>query len=165
MHRDGIVSVIERYAEHICAPVRCGVNVAHIELDDQGSFVISTVDKQFHAHNVILATGPYQRTLIPAVADALPRRIRQLPASAYTNADALPAGGVLVVGAGGSGVQITEDLLAAGRETWLCVGKFKRIPRRYRGRDIMDWLEDLNLTHQPTVDRDPSDHSPLFDRR
>jgi putative flavoprotein involved in K+ transport len=163
----GIVDVLERYAEHIAAPVRCGVNVDHIRettqpSDDQARFVLDAGSHQITARNVIVATGPYQRTLIPPLSEHLPRRIRQLPASAYTNASALPAGGVLVVGAGGSGVQITEDLIAAGREVRLCVGNLKRMPRTYRGRDIMDWFEELNLTNQPVLDRDPSDHSPLL---
>ena len=162
MHRDGIVSVIDRYAKFIDAPVHCGIDVKRLLRGEDDVFKLHTNAGTYRAHNVILATGPYQHTLIPAVAHTLPRRLRQLPASAYTNATALPAGGVLVVGAGGSGVQITEDLLAAGRQTWLCVGNFKRIPRRYRGRDIMDWFEALNLTSQPVTERDPSDHSPLL---
>ena len=167
MGPQGIVQVLERYAEHIAAPVQCGVNVERIEQatsdsDPQARFIVHTGDRQITAQNVIIATGPYQRTLIPDLSEQLPRRIRQLPASAYTNAQSLPAGGVMVVGAGGSGVQITEDLIAAGRDTWLCVGHFKRMPRTYRGRDIMDWFEALNLTNQPVVDRDPNDHSPLL---
>ena len=162
MDRDGVVDVIDRYAEHINAPVRCGVNVQSIEHTSSGLFEVKTSTQTLLAQNVILATGPYQKTLIPNVSEELPRRIRQLPASAFTNADALPKGGVLVVGAGGSGVQITEDLLAAGREVWLCVGNFKRIPRRYGGRDIMDWFEELKLSSQVVVERDPSDHSPLL---
>ncbi|NKB97372.1 MAG: SidA/IucD/PvdA family monooxygenase [Pseudomonadales bacterium] len=162
MHRDGIVSVIERYAEHIKAPIQCEVDVLSVQLAQTGQFLIDTRDQKFLAENVILATGPYQRTLTPDVAKHLPQGIQQLSANTYTNATALPAGGVLVVGAGGSGVQITEDLLAAGREAWLCVGNFKRIPRSHRGRDIMDWLEELNLTNQPVDGHDPSDHSALL---
>lgn len=162
MHRDGIVSFIEQYASQIRAPIRCGVHVRSVELDSKGRFVINAGEQTFTALNVIVATGPYQKTLVPGVAAQLPPDLHQLTASTYTHPGALPPGGVLVVGAGGSGVQITEDLLAQGRETWLCVGKFKRIPRRYRGRDIMDWLEALNLTNQPVEDRDPSDHSPLL---
>ncbi|MEM7079642.1 MAG: NAD(P)/FAD-dependent oxidoreductase [Pseudomonadota bacterium] len=162
MHRDGIIDVLDRYAQHIEAPVLCGVNVEGIERDAQGVFVLQAGRRYFRARNVVVATGPYQYTRIPELADALPQRLRQLPASAYTHSAALPAGAVLVVGAGGSGVQIVEDLLAAGRDTYLCVGNFKRIPRTYRGRDIMDWFEELNLTSQVATNRDPSDHSPLL---
>ena len=161
-HRDDVIHAIERYAAHIQAPIHCGVNVKSIQRNNQGHFVVDTGDQKFLANNVIVATGPYQKTNIPSVANKLPKQLQQLTASAYTNADALPPGGVLVVGAGGSGVQITEDLLHSGRQTYLCVGKFKRIPRQYAGRDIMDWMEELNLTNQPAVDRDPTDHSPLL---
>ena len=139
MDRDGIVSVIERYANHIAAPVRCGINVHSIDRAKDDEFTLETSDFKLRARNVVLATGPYQRTIIPAVSMQLPARIMQLPASGFTNAQALPAGAVLVVGSGGSGVQIAEDLIEAGRETWLCVGRHKRVPRRYRGRDVMDW--------------------------
>ena len=109
MHRDGIVTIIERYAEYIQAPIRCGVDVQSIESGESGQYLVDAGDQQFLAENVIVATGPYQRTLIPPVAAHLPAGISQLSASAYTNATALPDGAVLVVGAGGSGVQITED--------------------------------------------------------
>ncbi len=162
MHRDGVVSAIERYAGHIGAPLRCGVDVRSIDQAPDGRFVLDGGDLQLSARNVVVATGPYQRTRIPESSSQLPRHIVQLPASAYTNADALPPGAVLVVGSGGSGVQIAEDLLAAGRRVWLCVGRHKRVPRRYRGRDVMDWLEQLGFTDQPAAERDPDDHAPLL---
>ena len=162
MHRDGVISVIEQYAAHIKAPVETEVDVRSVSVDEDGRFILDAGTTSYTADNVILATGPYQRTLIPEVAQQIPGHIRQLTASAYRNADDLPPGGVLVVGAGGSGVQITEDLLDAGRNTWLCVGNFRRIPRRYRGRDIMDWFEELNFTNQPVTDPDPTEHSPLL---
>lgn len=162
MHRDGVVQFIERYAANIDAPLHCGVEVQHLARQADGEFVLRTSRGEYRARNVVVATGPYQKTLIPPLADQLPHAVRQLPASAYTSAQALPPGGVLVVGAGGSGVQITEDLLAAGRQTWLCVGHFRRMPRRYRGRDVMDWFEQLGLTTQPVEAPDPHDHSPLL---
>ncbi len=162
MDHKGVVDVVERYAQYIRAPLRCGVNVRSLRQAADGGFKLQAGGAELLAGNVVLATGPYQHTLIPPVSTQLPQHIVQLPASSFTNAAALPPGGVLVVGAGGSGVQIAEDLLAAGRQVWLCVGKHKRVPRRYRGRDIMDWLEQLELISQPSADRDPSDHSPLL---
>ena len=162
MHRDGVVDILERYAHAISAPLRCGVNVEQLTRTGDNRFSLKTSVGEFVADNVIVATGPYQRTLIPTLANNLPPQVRQLPASAFTNANELPPGGVLVVGAGGSGVQITEDLLSAGRSTWLSVGHFRRIPRRYRGRDIMDWFEALGLANQVPADRNPNDHSPLL---
>ena len=77
--------------------------------------------------------------------------IQQLPATDYRNPDALEAGGVLVVGSGETRCQIAEELRAAGRETFLCVGGAGRMPRRYRGRDCIDWQN-----HFGWLDRTPA---------
>ncbi|MGI9595198.1 MAG: NAD(P)-binding domain-containing protein, partial [Acidimicrobiales bacterium] len=162
MDRDGIVDVLERYANHISAPVRSGINVRSVKLVDEGRFAVACDDFEVLARNVVLATGPYQRPIVPAVSMRFPADIAQLTASGFTNQGALAAGAVLVVGSGGSGVQISEDLLAAGRDVYLCVGKHRRIPRRYRGRDITDWFEDLGLISAPVVEGVDIDHSPLL---
>lgn len=162
MHAQGVVDVIERYANRISAPVRCGVNVEAIERNEDGDYLIEATTLRVRARNVVLATGPYQRTRIPAASAQLPAHIRQLPASGFTNASALPVGGVLVVGSGGSGVQIAEDLIAAGRDTWLCVGPHRRAPRRYRGRDLMDWFEQSASTAAPTPEGRPHEQAPLL---
>ena len=96
------------------------------------------------ARNVVIATGPYQRPAIPATADGL-GDVAQISASAYRNPEALPLGGVLVVGAGASGCQIAEELMLAGRHVVLSVGAHRRVPRRYRGRDIIWWINALGL--------------------
>lgn len=162
MTRDEIVRVLERYAAEIEAPMRCGVNVQSLQRDDDGLFRLETGTQALRAHNVVLATGPYQRTAVPALSTDLPTPVTQLPASAYTNAAALPAGGVLVVGAGGSGVQIAEDLLAAGRKTYLSVGQHRRIPRRYRGHDVIYWFDRLGLIDNPVPAAGPRPPSPLL---
>ncbi|HXF59842.1 MAG TPA: hypothetical protein VN539_08450, partial [Candidatus Saccharimonadales bacterium] len=67
----------------------------------------------------------------------------------------LPPGAVLIVGSGQSGCQLADELLAADREVYLSVGKCPWLPRRYRGREVMEWLVDLGLADQ-TVDTLPS---------
>lgn len=156
-----IVDVIERYARHIDAPVRSGINVSSVQRIDD-AFSVQTNSFPYRAKNVVVATGPYQKTLVPPLARGLPASVAQLTASSYTNADALPAGAVLVVGAGGSGVQIAEDLLGAGRDVVLSVGNHRRTPRRYRGRDVMDWFEELGFTHQPVPERPRGENAPLL---
>lgn len=166
MDSNGVVSVLERYANHIAAPVRAGVNVRLVERsaggnEGGGEFLVTCDDSQLLANNVVLATGPYQRPIIPTASTQLPTGITQLTASSFTNAGALPTGAVLVVGSGGSGVQIAEDLLAAEREVYLSVGHHRRVPRRYRGRDVTDWFEELGLLAAP-VERAMIDHAPLL---
>jgi putative flavoprotein involved in K+ transport len=98
---------------------------------------------------VVIATGFFQQPKIPGFAMHLSSDIHQLHSSQYRNPDSLPNGAVLVVGSGQSGGQITEELYRAGRKVFLCVGTAGRAPRRYRGKDIIKWLEILgffNLT-------------------
>ncbi len=141
--RDEIVRFIENYAEFIRAPVRTGVDVQLLRRAADG-FLVETSHAIMAARNVVIATGPYQRPAIPAAAGGL-GDVAQLSASAYRNPDALPPGGVLVVGAGASGCQIAEELLQAGRHVVLSVGAHRRVPRRYRGRDLIWWINALGL--------------------
>ncbi|HWO04666.1 MAG TPA: NAD(P)-binding domain-containing protein, partial [Methylomirabilota bacterium] len=105
------------------------------------------------ASNVVVATGPYQEPVIPALASALPPRIAQAHSRAYRNPAELPPGAVLVVGSGASGCQIVEDLLAAGRRVFLSVGRHRRFPRRYRGRDMFWWMERMGALDQTLEER------------
>ncbi|WP_233559817.1 SidA/IucD/PvdA family monooxygenase [Oleomonas cavernae] len=91
---------------------------------------------------------------IPRIAERLPTPIRQLHSSEYRNAEALPPGAVLVVGSGQSGCQIAEDLHLAGRQTHLCVGSAPRVTRRYRGKDVVEWLHDMGHYDMP-IDQHP----------
>ena len=157
-----IADFITAYAAFIAAPIRCGVAVTALRGGDGGSgFVAETSDGPIEADNVVAATGPYQRPVIPALSldDA---GIFQVHASRYQNPDQLPPGAVLVVGSGASGAQITEELLRAGRRVYLSVGRHRRMPRRYRGRDLIWWLSALGLLERPTEERGPDRSLPLI---
>jgi putative flavoprotein involved in K+ transport len=101
---------------------------------------------------VVVATGHCDQPHVPAVADHLSLSVHQITPNAYRNPDGLPDGGVLVVGAAASGVQIAEELARAGRPVTLAVGSHTRLPRRYRGMDIWWWLERLGVLDQ-TIDK------------
>jgi len=88
----------------------------------------------------VVASGGQNVPRFPPLADAFPDHVRRLSALDYRAPDQLAPGAVLVVGGGQSGGQIVEDLLAAGREVYWSVSQVARIPRRYRGREIMEWL-------------------------
>ncbi len=145
-HRDDIVRLLETYAARIAAPVRTGANVTALRPTPTG-FALETQAGTITARNVIVATGPYQQPAIPPAADGLPDA-SHVPASAYRNPGGLPPGGVLIVGSGASGIQIAEELLLAGRPTYLAVGPHRRVPRRYRTRDIIWWINALGLDDQ-----------------
>jgi putative flavoprotein involved in K+ transport len=151
--RDEVIAFIERYRERVGAPVRTGVRVDRVRPTD-GGFRLETTDGDADAVNVVVATGPYQEPILPAVRHAMPPAVLQLHASGYRNPAQLPAGAVLVVGSGASGCQIVEDLLAAGRKVFFSVGRHRRYPRRYRGRDMFWWMERIGALDQ-TLDERP----------
>lgn len=151
--RAEVIAFIERYRELVDAPVRTGVRVDRVRAE-AGRFRLETSEGPIEAANVVIATGPYQEPLLPTVRHALPPGLFQVHASGYRNPTQLPAGAVLVVGSGASGCQIVEDLLAAGRIVYLSVGRHRRYPRRYRGRDMFWWMERIGALDQ-TLDERP----------
>jgi putative flavoprotein involved in K+ transport len=156
-----IVDFIAAYAAFIAAPIRCGVPVTALRCrEGGGGFVAETSNGPIEAANVVVATGPYQRPVIPAGLhdDAT----FQIHASGYHNPDQLPSGAVLVIGSGASGAQITEELLHAGRRVYLSIGSHRRMPRRYRGRDLIWWLTDMGLDQTPAEARGPDRSLPLI---
>ncbi len=138
MPRDEVAKRFEDYVSQQKLPVQYGMEVQIITPEEHG-FLIVAGEKSYHARNVVIATGMFQRGKIPEVAKKFPSGILQIHAGHYRNPDALPAGAVLVVGSGQSGCQIAEELHDAGRKVYLSVGGAGRFPRRYRGRDGFDW--------------------------
>ena len=130
------VAHLEEYAASFAAPVVTGADVHALVATDVG-YRVDTTAGTWHARHVVIATGPHGRPRIPAGLD--PERV--LPSSSYRNPAALAPGGVLVVGASSSGVQIADELARAGRDVTLSVGRHTRVPRRYRGMDIYWWLQ------------------------
>ncbi len=150
--RAEVIAFIERYRELIDAPVRTGVRVDRVHPID-GGFRLETTEGQVEAVNVVVATGPYQEPILPAVRHAVPQGVLQVHSSGYRNPALLPGGAVLVVGSGASGGQIVEDLLAARRTVYFSVGRHRRYPRRYRGRDMFWWMERIGALDQTLEER------------
>ena len=135
--KESVADYFVAYAEKIAAPIRCGVEVREVQRNvGRPGFRVETSDGVIEANNVVAATGPFQRPVIPAVVpeDA---GITQIHSSAYRNPEQLPEGAVLVVGAGSSGAQIADELLLADKRIYLSVGPHDLPPRRYRGRDLI----------------------------
>jgi putative flavoprotein involved in K+ transport len=157
-----ILDFIRAYAAFVAPPIRCGVAVTSLRCRDGASgFLAETSDGVIEADNVVVATGPYQRPIIPALLrdDA---DVFEVHASRYTNPDQLPSGAVLVVGSGASGAQIAEELFRAGRRVYLSVGRHTRLPRRYRGRDLIWWLSAMGIDQTPVEARGPSRLLPVI---
>ena len=158
--RQEIVDFLSAYAAFIDAPVQCGVEVTALRHRNDGmGFVAETSAGPIEAARVVVATGPFQRPLIPALLPDTPG-YPQLHASAYRSPEQLPAGAVLVVGAGASGAQIAEELMRSGRPVYLSVSRHRRAPRRYRGHDHVWWWIETGMDKTPVDKRGP-DRSPL----
>jgi len=144
MVKDEIVRYIKRFAASFDPPLYEGVEVTALRAVAGGSgFRLSTSQGELTADQVVVAIGGYHTVSLPRIAERLPADLVQLHSSTYRNPHSLPEGAVLVVGSGQSGAQIAEDLHLAGRRVHLCVGSAPRTARRYRGRDVVAWLDDL----------------------
>ncbi len=143
--KERMAQYFEEYASMINAPVRTGVDVHQVvRLAGRSGFKVVTSAGEFEAANVVAATGPFQKPSFPQIVPES-AGVQQIHSSVYKNPQQLPAGGVLVVGAGASGTQIAEELRKAGRDVYLSVGEHYRPPRAYRDRDYCWWLGALGL--------------------
>ena len=141
-----IVRFIQEYADFIKAPVRNGVDVTALENSSNSMrYLLRTNAGAIEANSVVIATGQREKGVIPPFSSDVPNDIRQLHSSAYRNAGELPPGAVLVVGSGASGFQIAEDLHQHGRQVYVCLGRHRRLARRYRGRDYAWWGVELGM--------------------
>jgi putative flavoprotein involved in K+ transport len=153
MLKDEIVRYLEEYVRFFDPPLREGVAAIRLRARAQGKsdagFDLLTSHGECRADQVVIATGGYHTPQIPRLGERLPEEIVQIHSSVYRNPGQLPAGDVLVVGTGQSGCQIAEDLHLAGRRVHLAVGSAPRTARRYRGRDVVAWLEDMGYYSLP----------------
>ena len=138
--KEQVADYFVAYAKQFDAPIRTGVEVTGVTRNEgRPGFVVETSDGTLTANRVVVATGPFQRPVIPPIAPRDPS-ITQLHSADYRNPAQLPDGAVLVVGAGSSGTQIADELRRAGRTVYLSVGAHDRPPRSYRNRDFCWWL-------------------------
>jgi putative flavoprotein involved in K+ transport len=135
-----VAELITRFAAHAGAPVRTGTAVTSVRVADDG-YEVTTSDGEIRARSVVIATGACNRPAVPEFSSAVPPDIEQLTPFEYRNPSQLPDGGVLVVGASATGVQLAAELRQSGRPVILSVGEHVRLPRTYRGRDVLWWMD------------------------
>ena len=107
--------------------------------------VVVTTGDAWRARAVVIATGYCDRPTRPSQAANMSGDVAHVFPSSYKSPASLRPGGVLVVGASATGLQLADELRRAGRRVVLAVGHHTRVPRRYRGRDIMDWLDRMGI--------------------
>jgi len=141
------VAFLERYAQAISAPVHTGTAVTRVRRTETG-YSVATDRGEWRSRTLVLASGACNVPTVPAFAQALPPGIAALTPMHYRNPGQLEEGGVLVVGASATGVQLADEIQRSGRPVTLSVGEHIRVPRRYRGRDILWWMDAAGVQDQ-----------------
>jgi putative flavoprotein involved in K+ transport len=142
-----VVELIVRFAASARAPVRMGTNVTSVRRVDDG-YQATTSQGEIHARAAVIASGACNLPTVPAFAQAVPAGVDQLTPFDYRNPDQLRNGGVLVVGASATGVQLAAELRQSGRPVTMSVGEHVRLPRTYRGRDVLWWMHSSGVWDQ-----------------
>jgi len=142
-----VTEFIERFAAASRAPVRTGVNVTSVRRADDG-YQVTTASGDIRCQAVVIASGACNQPSVPQFRDGVPASVEQLTTFDYRDPAKLPDGGVLVVGASATGVQLAAELQRSGRPVTLSVGEHVRLPRTYRGRDVLWWMDASGLWDQ-----------------
>jgi putative flavoprotein involved in K+ transport len=143
-----VTEFIERFAKVSRAPVRTATNVTSVRQADDGGYHVTTSRGEIRCRTVVIASGACNRPSVPPLKDAVPATVAQLTPFDYRDPAALPDGGVLVVGASATGVQLAAELRRSGRPVILAVGEHVRLPRTYRGRDVLWWMDAAGVWDQ-----------------
>jgi len=160
--RDEYIHYLQSYVDHWQIPVRTGITVVSVERAERGEgFIVRTrgggqAEESVTSRSIVIAAGILQTPKLPAAQSRIPQGIAQLHTADYRNPAALPPGAVYIAGSGQSGCQIAEELLTAGRTVYLSTSRVGRTPRRYRGRDILEWWIDsrfLDVTYASLQDK------------
>ena len=142
-----VTELIERFAKVSAAPVRTGVNVTSVRHADD-DYLVTTSSGEFRCRAVVIASGACSQPAVPQFTDAVPGFVEQLTTFDYRAPAQLPAGRMLVVGASATGVQLAAELARSGRPVTLSVGEHVRLPRTYRGRDVLWWMDSAGVWDQ-----------------
>ena len=144
MNKNEIIQYLQKFKEKVDPPVKEGVRVKRVTALENGHYQVSTSDQQYTCEQLIIASGGYRDPIIPRFAEKIPTQVMQLHSAQYKNPEQLPEGNILVVGSGQSGAQIAEDLHLANRQVYLATGGAPRVARQYRGKDVVEWLNDMS---------------------
>src|SRR5262249_12512303 len=119
-----------------------GTQVMQVRQSERG-YEVTTNQGPWWCRAVVIASGAFNISAVPSLGAGLPRDVMSLTPMQYRNPDVLPDGGVMVVGASASGIQLAREIQASGRCVVLAVGEHVRMPRTYRGRDIQWWMDAI----------------------
>ncbi|MBY5934731.1 MSMEG_0569 family flavin-dependent oxidoreductase [Tateyamaria omphalii] len=159
MVKDEITDYLDAFAETFDPPLVENCDVTRITKRPSGGYLVDSTQGNFSADQVVIATGGYDNPIVPPYAQNLDPAIRQMHSVDYRRPVQLPDGGTLIVGTGQSGVQLMEDMHLEGRQVHLAVGPAPRSPRKYRGRDAVDWLYEMGHYHMTIAEHPNPEHA------
>lgn len=134
-----VVDFVSAYASKIGAPVHTRTAATGVA-PDAGGYRVVTDRGAWRCQAVVIASGAFNKPAVPAISQGIPAHVHQVAALHYRNPGQLPDGGVLVVGASATGVQLADEIERSGRPVTVAAGEHVRMPRLYRGRDIQWWM-------------------------
>jgi len=142
MTKSEVISFLQQYADVSAAPVVRETRVLRVRQEEHG-YQVSTNLGIWRCQKLVIASGACNVASVPSLSAAFPPAVISLSLLQYQNPDQLPNGGVLIVGASASGIQLAREIQASGRPVVLSVGEHVRMPRTYRGRDIQWWMNAI----------------------
>jgi putative flavoprotein involved in K+ transport len=142
-----VIAFVSRFAVVANAPVRTHTTVTSVRQTDEG-YHVATDNGDLRCRSVVLASGACNLPNVPSLRQAVPGSIECVTPLDYRNPDQLPEGGVLIVGASATGVQLADEIHRSGRRVTLSVGEHVRLPRTYRGRDVLWWMDASGIWNQ-----------------
>ena len=157
-----LTNYFQKYVDRFKLPVQTDISVLSVNQSENNQhFIVKTKtngqsEESVMSRSIVVASGILQTPKLPQIHTKLPQSVTSLHSADYSNANALPAGAIVVVGSGQTGCQIVEDLLSAGRTVYLCTSKVGRVPRRYRGKDILEWWIEskfVDVTYESLEDK------------
>ena len=158
-----VIDFISRFAVFSSVPVRTNTTVTCVKRNDAG-YEVATTNGNLRCRTLILASGACNVPSVPSLSQAVPQSIQCFTPFSYRNPSDLPEGGVLVVGASATGVQLADEIIRSGRSVTLSVGEHVRLPRTYRGRDVLWWMDASGVWDQrynEIDDRDTCSPTPV----
>lgn len=142
-----VIDFIQTYADYSGAPVQTNTKVTSVRQID-GGYRVSTDSGDVQAKSVVIASGACNIAVTPKVAESMPADIRSLSPHQYRGPRQLEPGGVLIVGASATGLQLADEIQRAGHDVTIAAGEHVRMPRTYRGRDIQFWLDRVGILNE-----------------
>src|SRR5215208_2886920 len=142
-----LIDFLDHYARVISAPLQTRTTVTAVRRVDDG-YLVETDQGEWRCRTLVIATGACNIAAVPSCGNAVPAAVQTLTPIQYRSPEDIEPGGVLVVGASATGVQLALEIQRSGRPVTLCVGEHIRVPRLYRGKDIQWWMENTGLSDQ-----------------